>query len=519
MNLEAIMLKIVEKFTMRGLKKAFRDPSLSQEHVLKNILRRNESSLFGKRFNFSCINDVESYQDKVPVMDYKKVRPFIDLILDGVEDVLFCGKLARWIKTSGSSGEAKLYPISDEREKMDRRISIRPIVHYLNEGHESLLDGKVMFIAAPSVEGYISEKSVGYISGMIATNLGYIIKRKALFDKNVLNVRDMSVRERIMIEKSINDEVSGIVGIPPFIISFLKKIMVLDRDSLVNLHITTRKMIRLKKVIDEHGYLNLRDVFEKVGYIGWSGVNIEPYKYWFDENLGDLDFIESYYGSERLYTFQMYGDKGLTMNIDSYFFELIELEDFKREYYERVPLDTAKKGTDYVLLVTSNSGLYSYIVGDVVRVVNLNPPMVKVRGRIGKEVNLASEKVKESDIEDAITYASKKVGCSVSDFVLIPTIKDGIGEYLIYVEFDREPKSLYEFEEMVDRYIGDAVSSYRTIRDMGALKRPRVIPLKRGSFDRLYRKFIEEGKPYGQFKVLKVIEDDELIRVMETMKH
>ncbi|MHA1626458.1 MAG: GH3 family domain-containing protein [Candidatus Asgardarchaeia archaeon] len=518
MNLEAIMLKIIEKFTMRSLKKAFRDPSLSQEYVLKNILRKNGGSLFGKKFNFNRINDVESYQSTIPVMNYKKIKPFIDLILDGVKDVLFCGRLARWIKTSGSSGEAKLYPISDEREKMDRKISIRPIVHYLSEGHESLLDGKVMFIAAPSVEGYINGKPVGYVSGVIATNLSHIIKRKTLFDENVLNVRDISVRERMMIEKSINDEVSGIVGIPPFIISFLKRIMVLDRDSLRDLRITKRKLIRLKKVIDEHGYLNLRDVFEKVRYIGWSGVNIEPYRYWFDENLGGLDFIESYYGSEGLYAFQMYGDEGLTMNIDSYFFELIELEDFKRGYYERIPLDTAKKGIDYVLLVTSNSGLYSYIVGDVIRVVNFNPPMIKVRGRIGREVNLASEKVKESDIEDAITYASKKVGCSVSDFVLIPTIKGGIGEYLIYVEFDKEPKSLYEFEEMVDRYIGDAVSSYRTIRDMGALKRPRVIPLKRGSFDHLYRKFVVKGKPYGQFKVLKVIEDDELIRVLETMK-
>jgi len=463
--------------------------------------------------------DVERYQTMMPVMNYKKIKPFIELILNGVDDVLFWGKLTRWIKTSGSSGEPKLYPISKEREKVDRKISIRPIVHYLSNGHERLLNGKIMFIAAPSIEGYINGKPVGYISGILATNLSYITRRIILFDEKIINVKDEHEKEKHMIEKSLNDEISGIVGIPPFIISFLKKIMRLNYDSLKDLRISTKRLRVLKGVLNEHGYLNLRDVWEELGYVGWSGVSIEPYKYWFNENLDDLDFIESYYGSEGLYAFQMYEDGGLIMNIDSYFFELIELEDFKRGYYEKIPLDLAKKNVDYVLLVTSNSGLYSYVVGDIIKVVNLDPPMIEVRGRIGREVNLASEKVKESDIEDAINYASKELGCLVNDFVLIPTIRDGVGEYLIYVEFDKEPKSLYEFEEMIDRYIGDAVSSYRTIRDMGALKRPKVIPLKKGSFDHLYKKFIREGKPYGQFKVLKIIKDNEIIPVLESMKN
>lgn len=461
-------------------------PAVVQNRTLMRIVRQAEQTAFGRDHGFSNIRTYEDFKRQVPIRDYEELKPYIDRILQGEQNVLWKGKPAYLAKTSGTTSGVKYIPISHESKYTHFTSARNATLAYVHEtGNASFLDGNLIFLSgSPELEEIAGIKT-GRLSG-ISNHLVpsyFRTNQKPSYATNC--IEDWEEKLERIIDETLPANMTLISGIPPWVQMYFDRIIA-----------RTGKRIK--------------EVFPNFSLFVYGGVNYEPYRAKLEESIGGkVDSIETYPASEGFIAYQdSQREPGLLLLLNNgMFFEFIPADEYFSEHPRRLSIEEVELGKNYALIINSNAGLWGYSIGDTVKFVSANPYRLVVTGRIKHFISAFGEHVIGEEVEKALQAALRRFPeTEVIEFTVAPQVTpaEGLPHHEWLIEFSRPPADLEAFATVLDNQMR-SLNVYYDDLITGSILRPlKITQLRRGAFVQ-YMKSI--GKLGGQNKVPRLSND------------
>ena len=466
-------------------RKWIHNPIEYQKKTFKKLINKASGTKFGIEHNFNKIKSHKDYKDKVPVRDYEQIKPYIDIIIAGEDNVLWPGKPVYLSKTSGTTSGAKYIPISNESMPthiISARDAILRYIYY--SGNTSFINGKQIFLQGSPVLQKKNNIPIGRLSGIVAHYVPSYLQKNRLPTWETNCIEDWDKKVDLIVEETINQKMTLIGGIPPWVQMYFEKI--------------------IQKRGDKIG-----KVFKYFSLFIYGGVNFEPYKNVFKKLIGrEIDTIELFPASEGFFAYQDKPSKEdlLLLLNNGIFYEFIEASKFYDSDRERLSLGEVEVGVVYVMIISSNAGLWSYNVGDTVKFTSILPFRILVTGRLKHFISAFGEHVIGIEVERAIKKVLKNSFIEIVEFSVAPEVspKSGLPYHEWFIEFRTFPKDMEEFSKSLDLSIQDQNSYYRDLIEGKILRTLKITVIKKKGFQD-YMKSI--GKLGGQNKVPRLSND------------
>jgi hypothetical protein len=486
------LFKIHLKKYQDELELILNEPLEIQQNVLYSILQQNKETAIGHKYSFQNIASYREFRDRVPVFTYDDLEPYIQRIFQGEECVLTESKV-KWVaKTSGTtSGKSKYIPITKENiQECHFKGSWFTLAALYSHNEDIKIFARKNLLIGGGIYGNYpgSNIMVADISAIMAHHLPLIIRpfyipdvRTATipnWEEKVIQIAEMAAQE---------DSISMLGGVPTWNITLYRKI----------LEIT--------------GASNLLEVWPELQAYIHGGVSFNPYRQQFRELIPSPDFLyqEVYNASEGFFAIQdnLGSDDLLLLLNNGVFYEFIPFEKFNQGELEAVNLQDVQAGESYAMLVSTNSGLYRYIVGDVVTFTAVNPFKIRIKGRTQEYINAFGEDLLLQNAENALMKACGLHDALVKDYTIAPFYLNIIdkGRHQWFIEFEKPPADVSAFETTLDQALQNENSNYAQKRTNDfAINRLEIIALPPGFFNAWLK---EKGKIGGQHKVPKLVND------------
>ncbi len=459
-----------------------------QQYGLLYLILRSRNTRFGKAHNFSKIRSVKSFQKYVPISHYDDLKDDIKDMMQGASDILWPGKIKYFTKSSATTAESKYIPISKSAlTKCHYKGGKDMVSFYLRSNEDTkLFSGKVLSLCGtfhPFLENLDIE--VGDVSAILTKNLP-IVAQLFRFPGPELALKD-GWEQKIdeISELAIKENITGIMGVPMWTVVFIKK------------------------VLEKSGKKSIHEVWPNLEVFMHGGISFKPYRAIFDELFKgkDVKYIESYNASEGYFAIQddLSKPNEMRLMLDyGVFYEFIPLTLYEQGIYEAKTIKDVKLDINYVLVITTNGGLWRYVIGDTIMFTALSPHRIKITGRTKQYLNLYDEEITMDNVEHAIAHASMITGAQVANFTMCPTIpdKDGKGFHEWVVEFEKEPNNIGVFKDEVDSFLIKENGDYapRRLGDV-VLKKPTFHFVSQKTF---YHWMKSRKRLGGQFKVPRI---------------
>lgn len=472
--------KIVARMGKGRFDRWYRDAEGLQERVFSQLLEGGRRTQFGKEHGFDRVNSYDEFVQRVPIRDYEGFRPYVDRIFRGESDVLWPGRPLYFSKTSGTTSGAKYIPIS--RESMPYHVlSARNalLMYALKTGQSDFVRKKMIFISgSPELDGS-GDIPVGRLSGISHRHVPAYLRRRRLPSHDINCISDWERKLDAVVEESLGHRLSLISGIPPWVEMYFERLL------------------------KHSGKQTVSEVFPDFSLFVYGGVNFQPYEKKFLQLIGkEIPSLETFPASEGFIGFQdEWPSEGLLLIPDAgIFFEFVPAESFYDENPPRIPLSQVQEGVNYVLILNTNAGLWSYNIGDTIRFVSRRPYRFIPTGRLSHYTSAFGEHVIAQEAEDSITQAAEKSGAVVSEFTLAPLVDNpaGLPCHQWFVEFSKAPADMQQFATFIDQALQERNPYYRDLVK-GKILQPAVVEAVPRNTFRAYMKSI--GKLGGQNKV------------------
>ena len=477
-----------EDFKLNGVQK--------QQTLLLNLVRTAEKTLYGREHHFEEIHSVEDFQKRVPITDYEQLKPYIEKMKRGQRSILWPETPLYFAKTSGTTSGAKYIPISKEGMPYQTGAAQSALLHYIaQKNNADFVTGKMIFLqGSPELEEIFGIKT-GRLSGIVAHHIPSYLQKNRLpsFETNMIEDWETKVDE--IVKETEKENMTLISGIPPWLIMYFEKLIARNNKKITEL-------------------------FPNLQLIITGGVNYEPYREKMEELLGGpVDILQTFPASEGFFAFQEdYEKEGLLLLTDhGIFYEFVPLEEFGKLEAKRLTLKDIELNKDYALILTTNSGLWAYSIGDVVRFISKDPYRIVVSGRTKHFTSAFGEHVIAYEVEEAMKASIQKHPAQITEFHLAPQVspESGLPYHEWFVEFEKEPANLEEFKQTLDLELRKRNSYYDDLIS-GKVLRPLVLTtLKRGAFND-YAK--SEGKLGGQNKIPRLANDRKIGDYLSKLK-
>lgn len=486
MGFKAFLSKPFAKHIVRKNRNWIDNPIESQEATFEMLIASAVETAFGKDHDFENIETIEDFQKRVKVQTYEGLRPYIDRMVEGEEDVLWPGKPLYWSKTSGTTSGAKYIPIS--KESIDHHINAArdAILNYVHEtGNAQFVDGKMIFLqGSPEMEEKNGIK-VGRLSGIVAHYVPGYLQKNRLPSMETNCIEDWEEKVDAIAKETVNEKMTLIGGIPPWVQMYFERLLALSGKSTI------------------------KEVFPDYSLFIWGGVNFQPYKSIFEKLVGkDVPSLEYYPASEGFIAYQnSQTEPGLLLNLDAgIFYEFIPVSEFHDEKPSRLTLKDVKVGVNYVIVLNTNAGLWGYNIGDTIEFVSTYPFKIKVTGRIKHFTSAFGEHVIAKEVEQSMRLAIESEPAEVVEFHVAPEVNpsEGLPYHEWLIEFAEEPKNLDNFKEILEAEMRKQNPYYDDLISGNILK-PIVISMVKKDGFKSYMKSI--GKLGGQNKTPRLAND------------
>jgi len=476
---------------LAGDDSALDNPERAQERVLLRILAKNQDTYFGKQHSLDKINSANAYQRKMPISTYDDFKPYIELIKSGAPGILLAEDFPRWGHTSGTTSAPKLYPFPAEMAQHFGQTLAKIIVSSIEEEPErrTILEGKMLMVVADVITHYVAGKPVGYISGMVSHDVQKIGGMGSMFTPpcTILSMKNWEARWLEMARHASQENVTMSCSTPPILLSYLKRVSAEYSD-----------VLGLPTEITE--------IWPDFTLITGAGVKMALYERQYQRLLGDNVCCREFYcATEGFFAYQKDAHEGLTPILDHIFYEFIPLSewdacneeggDYRTYEFTRLTYGQTRCNEDYVLVLTTPAGLYSYVIGDIVCF--SGPDRIMWAGRIGRESSVAGEKFNEMHMSMLRQSVESTLGVEITN--QIATVKEDPLRYVFAFEFDGTI-DLNEAIDTVDKSLRDVNAIYDRLRKMNILKSPDIVTLQKGAFDRYFRWKQEKTGSQGQVK-------------------
>ena len=497
MSLKSFLAKQFAKSIYKKTKSWADNPVQTQQNVFKDIIRQAKKTKFGIDHHFDSINTFQDFSKKVPVRDYEALKPYIDRVVQGEENVLWKGKPLYFAKTSGTTSGAKYIPLTKESMPFHIEAARNAILHYIHEtGNADFVNGKMIFLQGSPILEEKNGIQLGRLSGIVAHFVPKYLQKNRMptFETNC--IEDWETKVDAIVEETFHEDMTVISGIPSWVQMYFEK-------------------------LQQKASKSVGELFKNFNLFIYGGVNFEPYRAKFENLIGrKVDSIELFPASEGFFAYQdSQKQKGMLLLLNSgIFYEFIKSEEFftdpETSGPRRYTIGEVELNVNYVLIISTNAGLWGYNIGDTVQFTSLKPYRVIVSGRIKHFISAFGEHVIGKEVEQALKQAMENTSIQINEFTVAPQITptDGLPYHEWFIEFENDPENVEAFAEAID----NAMRSQNTYYDdliVGKVLRKLVITkvAKNGFQD--YMKSI--GKLGGQNKIPRLSNDRTIVDLLK----
>ncbi|MBO6184053.1 MAG: GH3 auxin-responsive promoter family protein [Chryseobacterium sp.] len=468
----------------------------NQEKLLLSLVETAQKTLFGRTYDFENIKSVKDFQEKIPVADYEDLKPYIEKVKRGQRDILWTETPEYFAKTSGTTSGSKYIPISKEGMPFQVKGAQSALFHYIaKKNNADFVGGKMIFLqGSPELEEVFGVKT-GRLSGIVAHHIPNYLQKNRLPSWETNLIEDWETKVDKIVEETEKENMTLISGIPPWLIMYFEKL------------------------IEKNGK-KIKQIFPNLQLIVTGGVNYEPYRDKMEELLGGkVDIVQTFPASEGFFAFQDdYTKEGLLLLTNhGIFYEFIPLEEYGKPNAKRLTLKDIEFNKDYALILTTNSGLWAYSIGDVVRFIDKNPHRILVSGRTKHFTSAFGEHVIAFEVEEAIKATVEKFPAQITEFHLAPEVnpEEGLPYHEWFIEFEKEPENLDLFKNELDDQLRMRNTYYDDLISGNILQKLHISKLQKNAFQE-YAK--SQGKLGGQNKIPRLANDRKIADLLKIYK-
>lgn len=495
-SLKSALAKPFAKTVRKSVLKWANNPVETQEKVFQHLISEAVQTQFGIDHDFISINTHDDFIKRVPVRDYEALKPYVERVVAGEENILWKGKPIYFAKTSGTTSGSKYIPITKESMPTHVEAARNAILMYIAEtGNSKFVDGKMIFLQGSPILEEKNGIQLGRLSGIVAHYVPKYLQKNRMPSWETNCIEDWETKVNAIVEETLPQNMTVISGIPSWVQMYFEK-------------------------IQEKTNKKVGDVFKNFNLFIFGGVNYEPYKAKFEHLIGrKVDSIELYPASEGFFAYQdKQNDKDMLLQLNSgIFYEFIKAEEFFTENPKRITIRDVEIGVNYVMIISTTAGLWAYNIGDTIQFTSTKPYKVIVSGRIKHFISAFGEHVIGKEVEQAMQEALKVTEAQISEFTVAPQINpnEGLPYHEWFVEFENEPSDITKLALQIDHSLQQQNSYYFDLIEGKVLQPLKITSVKKNGFQD-YMKSI--GKLGGQNKLPRLSNDRNIADALTKLK-
>ncbi|MCB0375050.1 MAG: GH3 auxin-responsive promoter family protein, partial [Sinomicrobium sp.] len=459
-------------------------PEEVQLEVLNQLLITAKNTEVGKESGFDDINTYELFKSRVPVRTYEAIEPMIARSRRGEQNIFWPTPIKWFAKSSGTTNaKSKFIPVSNEAlEDCHFKAGKDMLSLYFNNNENSkLLRGKNLRLGGSKELYEYNNTFFGDLSAIIIDNLPFWAEMSSTPSQKVSLMSEWETKMEAIVNETIKENVTGLAGVPSWM------------------------LVLLNKVLEKTGKEHLFEVWENLEVYFHGGVSFNPYEEQYRKILpgNRFKYYEIYNASEGFFAIQDRNDSDELLLMLDYgiFYEFIPMDTFNTPQQKVVPLWKVKKNKNYAMVISTNAGLWRYLIGDTVRFTDTDPYRIKITGRTKHYINVFGEELIIENVEEALKSACKKTKSEITDYTVAPVfMKDGAkGAHEWLIEFKTPPENPGYFNELLDNALKALNSDYEAKRYNNMTLNKPVLNMAR---PRLFYDWLKKNdKLGGQHKI------------------
>jgi len=493
MSLKSFLAKKFAKSIYKKTQIWANNPIQTQQKVFDSLIRQAKNTQFGVDHHFDSIKKFQDFSKNVPIRDYEALKTYVDKVVQGEENILWKGKPLYFAKTSGTTSGAKYIPLTKESMPFHIEAARNAILHYIHEtGNADFVNGKMIFLQGSPILEEKNGIQLGRLSGIVAHFVPKYLQKNRMptFETNC--IEDWETKVDAIVEETFNEDMTVISGIPSWVQMYFEK-------------------------LQEKATKPVGELFKNFNLFIYGGVNFEPYRAKFENLIGrKVDSIELFPASEGFFAYQdSQKEKGMLLLLNAgIFYEFIKSEEFYTEKPKRYTIGEVELNVNYVLIISTNAGLWGYNIGDTVQFTSLKPYRVIVSGRIKHYISAFGEHVIGKEVECAIKEAMENTSIQINEFTVAPQITptEGLPYHEWFIEFEREPDNIVAFAEAIDSAMRTQNTYYDDLISGKVLQKLVITKVAKNGFQE-YMKSI--GKLGGQNKIPRLSNDRTIANLLK----
>ena len=478
-------------------------PREIQQEVFSELINMASDTEWGRKYKYAEIGSVIEYQQRVPLQTYEDIKPWVDRLREGEKDILWPGKVRWFAKSSGTtSDKSKFIPVTEEALKDCHFRGGKDVfaMYVKNHPGTNLICGKSLTLGGSTRINNFSNKSFyGDLSAILIENVPFWTEFIRIPPPRIALIEEFEEKLEKIIDATINENVTSMAGVPSWY------------------------LVLLKKVLEKTGKKNILEVWPKLELFIHGGVNFEPYREQFKELIPspNMNYMETYNASEGFFALQdnpSTSDMLLMLDI-GVFYEFIPMSEWGSENPRVLTLSEVEVEENYAMVISTNGGLWRYIIGDTVKFTSKYPYKIRITGRTKHFINAFGEEVIVDNAEQALKIACERTGAIVHEYTAGPIFMgaENKGAHQWIIEFQKRPSSPEQFVSCLDNALKMLNSDYEAKRHKNlTLEMPHLLSAPQGTF---YKWMKSRGKIGGQNKIPRLSNDrqylDQLLELLD----
>lgn len=487
MSIKSNLIRTTAKVVCKREEVIAKSPQRYQQEIFNKLMLNGKKTSFGKDHSFIKIKSNKDYQDAVPVRDYEGLRSYFDRAANGEQHVLWPGRPKYLAKTSGTTSGTKYIPITQVSVSNHINSARNALFSYVYHVPETkIFDGKMLFLSGSPELEFKNGIATGRLSGIVNHEIPAWFKGAKLPDYALNCIEPWELKVEKIIENLLTKDLRAISGIPPWV------------------------QMLFEKVLEKTGKKNVLEVFPNLELYIHGGVNYHPYQSKMDELIGKkIALIETYPASEGFIAYQdnPFVDEMRLIIQSGIFYEFIPLNELASANPSRLLLEEVELDKDYAIVLSSNAGLWSYQLGDLVRFTTLKPYKLKVSGRVSQFISAFGEHVIASEIEAVMTQAQIEHRFSITEFCVAPYVNpddNPLPYHEWFIEFEHGVSDLSMIEDTLNAAMCTKNSYYKDLIEGKILDKLKIRVVRKDGF----KEYMMSINKYGeQFKVQRLSND------------
>lgn len=476
-------------------------PENVQTDQLTHLVNTAKDTEWGVQYNYHKITTHAEFKSVVPLQEYDDLKPYVDRLRQGGQNLLWPEEIKWFAKSSGTTNnKSKFIPVSQEALDECHFRGGKDVL-YFNENlypENRVLKGKGLIIGGShKVNNFNNESYFGDLSAILIENMPFYAEFLRTPKSSIALMDNWEEKLEQMAQATIKENVTNISGVPSW------------------------TLVLIKRILDITGKDNLLEVWPNLELFIHGGVNFDPYRHQFEKLVpsGQMHYLETYNASEGFFGIQDDPDDPAMLLMLDYgvFYEFIPMSEFGQDNANALSIGEVKIGVNYAIVISTNGGLWRYVIGDTIKFTQTYPHKFLITGRTKHFINAFGEELIIDNAEKALKIACEKTNALINEYTAAPIYMDlnkqGAHEWLI--EFEQEPENLDYFIYMLDEALKTVNSDYEAKRfNNYTLDIPVIKSVEKGTFHKWLQK---NGRLGGQHKIPRLSNNrkyiDEILKI------